>query len=232
MLKIFLLPIFFSAFLLADSAYSQISDVPPFTGDTAGIVNGRPITRKDYTEMLSIVTGQMMQKKSGSLTGQEILEAHRKTWENLVNDAIVSDSIEKKGIIVTDAEVRSMLENDPPLVLSRQFTDSAGKFHKEDYLEAMHNPHNDSIVRILITVAKPEMQKQKFSNMLLASITVNDEELWKEYKDQKGATRKKFESEKEELRKRKLLEKQQAFFVSWFASAKANTKIIDYRTIK
>src|SRR3954462_9684552 len=106
MLKYFFIIILTSFVLFSDSAYSQVTNEPPFPGDTAAVVNGRVINRHDYVEMFTVVTTGMLDAKGSALTGEEIIEAHRQTWQNLINSAIVEDSIDKKGIVVTDKEIR------------------------------------------------------------------------------------------------------------------------------
>ena len=225
--------VFAASFLsLVGSLYSQTTIDPPFLGDTVGYVNGKAITRKAYVDMFHEICLEMNHGKSDSLVGKEIVEAHNKTWDRLVLGAVIEDSIEKKGIIVTDIEVRSSLESDPPEFLKRQFTDSTGKFIKEAYLKALHDSRNAAIMHTVIESMKSEMRKQKLSNVLIASITPCDEELWKEYKEKKGDTRQTFESEKEHLRSEKLKIKEPPFFEQWVSSAKTSAKIIDYRTIK
>jgi len=223
--------ILFCTLIFSVKVYSQTTDAP-FRGDTAGFVNGKIITRKVYSEMFRRVSDQIKSEKNNSLSDKDIIEAHHKTWDNLILESALEDTIEKKGIIVTDIEVRSSLENDPPAFLKPQFTDSTGKFIREDYLNALHDPHNKGIIDTLIQTMKPQMQKQKLSDLLLASITPTDEELWKDYKEKKGVTRTQFESEKESLRSEQLKIKTPIFFENWIQSIKTTAKIIDYRTVK
>ncbi len=218
--------------LLSDYSYSQTTTAPPFRGDTAGFVNGRAIRRKAYIEMFSMVSSEIKPRMTDSLTSQEILKVHQKTWDNLILECALMDSIEKKGIAVTDIEVRSSLERDPPQFLKAQFTDSTGKFLKEDYLSALRDPRNNDLLDTVLQIMIPAMKKEKLSKVLIASITPTDEELWKAYKEKKGATREKFESEKENLRSEKLKETEGPFFERWVASVKATAKVIDYRTMK
>ena len=232
-MKFSLLSILFLGFLiLSEVAIAQVTADPPFRGDTAGVVNGRPLTRTQYLETFDQIARDITVDYALPLTEQKILEVHRKTWDQLIVAAIIDDSIEKKGITISNAEVRFELENNPPQALRRNFIDSMGTFDSQAYLSALRDPRNDSIVRNVMKMIAEELVKQKLSNMLIASVPVTDNELWLEYKKEKGATRKKFEKEKDEYRKKAPLVKQQAFITNWLESAKANAKIIDYRTLK
>lgn len=219
--------------ILSGIAHSQVTNYVPFPGDTAGFINGRVITRKDYLVMFTDVTKHAPEEKPDSLSEKALLDEHQKTWDQLIEYALIDDSIEKKGIIVSNAEVMTYLESDPPNFLKSQFTDSSGKFDKPQYLLALHDKKNDTTIVQLIKAMKIVMGRQRLSEMFLAAIPpVTDDELWKEYKEGKDATKEKFELEKERLRTIKLQTKVQAYFASWIALAKANAKIIDYRTIK
>jgi hypothetical protein len=204
----------------------------PFRGDTAAIVNGKVIGKKEYIERFSDITMQMTKGRSTPLTPDEITDVQKQTWDELITNAIIDDSLEKKGITVSDQEVMTRLEKDPPEFLKRNFTDSTGKFRRSDYLSALKDPRNAASLKRMIAIMKPGIRRQKLSDVLMASLTVTDQELWRDYTKKGGSSQKKFDSEKETLRSEKLMVKQQTFFMEWMASAKKHAKIIDYRTVK
>jgi hypothetical protein len=224
--------VFLIVLILSCTAQAQVTSDPPFPGDTAGSVNGRVLTRKAYTDIFADLSRQQEGKKPRTLSQQELIDIHRKTWDQLVMGAIIDGEIEKRGITISEKEARSVLENNPPEFIKNAFVDSSGIFHRQEYLQALHDPRNDTIVHSVIESMKIELRKKKFADTLLSLVTVTDDELWQDYKKQKDVTREKFEKEKDGLREKMLAVKQQAFISSWLDSSRAKASIIDYRTIK
>ncbi len=144
-----------------------------------GTVNGTPITQKDYDKILATVTAEMKDKNKG----QELSETQENTaqtqaWDQAVSQTITDQSIAQMGIRVTDQEVRDMLFNSPPANLKSQFTDSTGKFHEDDYIKALRDPRNDSIVRVLEGNAREQLRTMLWQQAMAGTVRVTDTEAY------------------------------------------------------
>src|ERR1051325_2078576 len=88
------------------------------TGDaeTLGLVNGRKITRKDYDRIYQASVEQMKSENKGApLTDAQEDQASDRAWDQAINEALIDQSIDRMGVIVTDQDVRdAIFENPPP----------------------------------------------------------------------------------------------------------------------
>src|SRR5580704_9843642 len=61
---------------------------------TLGLVNGYPITQKDYNKILEAVTAQMKEKnKSSELSEADQATAEDQAWDQAISQAITDQSI-------------------------------------------------------------------------------------------------------------------------------------------
>jgi peptidyl-prolyl cis-trans isomerase D len=146
--------------------------------ETLGTVDGYKITKKMWEENLETVTAQLkQQKKKTDLTEAEMQQAEDQTWDRCVQQAIINQSIDRMHITVTDQDVRDALFENPPADIRRQFTDSLGQFHAQDYVKALRDPRNDSLVRIMETGLREQIKIHKWQESMEGYVQVTDAEL-------------------------------------------------------
>ncbi len=145
---------------------------------TIAVVNGRKIMSKEYDDALRNISENMKaQQKRPDLTESDQLKAQDQAWDELISQGIIRNSIEKIGVMVSDQEIRDQLFENPPEFIKRQFTDSLGQFHQKEYVEALRNKKNDSLVRVsLEEPLREQLLMQKWQNIMLASVRVSESE--------------------------------------------------------
>ena len=149
---------------------------------TLGTVNGYPITQQDYNKTFEAVTAEMKSKnKSETLSESDEADAQDNAWDESVSQAIVSQSIEKMGITVTNDEVRDMLFNSPPADVRKTFSDSMGNFNQDKYIKALRDPRNDSGVRLMEVSAKDQIRQMKWQQAMAGTVLVTDTEAFLRY---------------------------------------------------
>jgi len=149
---------------------------------TLGLVNGNPITQKDYNAILENVTAKMKAKnKTSELSESDEANAEEQAWDQAVQQAITNQSIAKMGITVTDQEIRDVLFNNPNPEIKKQFTDSLGQFHADQYIKALRDPRNDSIVRGLEAQTRDQIRNMKWQQMMAGTVRVTDTEAFIRY---------------------------------------------------
>jgi parvulin-like peptidyl-prolyl isomerase len=80
-------------------------------------------------------------------------------------------------ITVTDQDVRDAIFENPPADIRRQFTDSMGVFHAEDYVKALRDPKNDSLVRLMEAGVRDQLRILKWQMSMASYIQVTDDEM-------------------------------------------------------
>ncbi len=105
-----------------------------------GIINGEKILYQDYELKVKQAIEQQrtqMQNPDAEIDENQI---RNQVWDQMVNEVLTRQEAEKAGIRVTDEEIADVLLESPPEFLARSFTDSAGNFNRQLYLELVTNP--------------------------------------------------------------------------------------------
>ncbi len=155
---------------------------PKGEAGTLGLVNGYPITQKDYNKIYETVTNEMKTKnKETNLNESDEDDASDKAWDQAVSQAIEDHSIEQMGLTVTDQEIRDVLFYNPPADVKKTFTDSMGHYHQDWYIKALRDPRNDSITRSMEADARGQIRHMKWQQAMAATIRVTDTEAFLHY---------------------------------------------------
>ena len=155
---------------------------PNGAAGTLGLVNGYPITQKEYNKILNQVTAQMeQQNKITELSQKQQATAQSRAWDQAISQAIMNQSIARMGITVTNQEIRDVLFYNPAPEIKKQFTDSLGHFHQDAYIQALRDPRNDSIVRGLEAQTRDQIRNMKWQQMMAGTVRVTDTEAFIRY---------------------------------------------------
>lgn len=147
-----------------------------------GFINGEPVSYQEFSDFL-----QRARQNREQQTGEEIDESQMdrfrdQVWESFVSQQLISDKMEKYGIAVTDHEVRDVILGDnPPEFLKQNFIDSTGQFNRELYEQAIFDPRNKEVLLQAEQAVKEQLRQQKLQNYLIASITVSEDEIRREF---------------------------------------------------
>jgi|GEM_PF-2436479 len=137
------------------------------SGDIA-VINGQNVSYQVYQGFYER-NYQLAQKEYGdTLEFDKTItdQIRNKTWEDLVNQALLSQEAKKRGIVVTDKEVFEYLRRFPPFEFLRPETVEQfmtdGKFDYNKYAQALLDPRSDwsgveAYVRDRLLIAKLQM---------------------------------------------------------------------------
>ena len=140
-------------------------------GDTVGVVNGVVITYGDFNSIMSGYLKTFVARSNDNLVTDSLYTVIvDSSWDRAVSDIITEEAIAKRKLEMSDAEIKDSLYKHPPDYLARQFTDSSGRFHLEYMHQALDDPRNDSIVRMILGGEKVRLETEK----LIASVAADD----------------------------------------------------------
>jgi parvulin-like peptidyl-prolyl isomerase len=164
--------IIFVAFMVASDA--DISNLLRQGQDyrTAEVarINGKKILYKDFEERVREQIEQARkQNPEGNLDVDEA-QIRKSLWTEIVEETLVEQEAEKLGITVTDDEILDVLIDNPPDYLRKPFTDSAGNFQRQTYLEIITNP--DIIYRRLPNTISQEEKRRIVEQFKLDLINI------------------------------------------------------------
>ncbi len=121
-------------------------------------INGEKILYKDFEdEVRQQIEQQRKQSTSENLDIDEN-QVRKSIWAEKVEEILLKQEAQKMGIQVTDEEILDVLLDNPPDYLRKPFTDSAGNFQRQAYLEIITNP--DIIYKRLPNTVQQEEKRR------------------------------------------------------------------------
>ncbi len=172
--------IFVLFMVLSDSSVMEIFGLRT---NNIGSINGVNITYQQFMKDMDNIREQQKQQ-----TGKDVDENSQfrdQVWNDIVTRVLLDQEIKKLGITVTDNEIRSViLGKNPPEFLKKYFIDSTGKFDRQRYISALYNPQNSQPLLQAEAIVKQNLLNQKLQSMLMASITISNAEVRRQFVDQ------------------------------------------------
>ncbi len=151
-----------------------------------GKINGQAISGPQFERMYSQVLAYTRNQSQGrEMNANQYASAREQAWNQLLRQAVVDQAIEQYDIQVSDEELISRFENNPPPALLSNYRDQqTGVVNMEAYYADLQNPDNDwsgpeAYVRQII-------QTDKLQDVISQGVSVSDDEVKKEYVTQTG----------------------------------------------
>ena len=144
-------------------------------------VNGENISPDRFN---SIVNQQLetLRARNQEINDNEIGRARQTAWDNMLQDILVSQEVEKLNISASDEEVLFYLENSPPPFLTQNPSfQTDGKFDSEKFKNALANPQGDEWAPIELFMKNTYIPNFKLQKMLDQSIVISEQELKNEF---------------------------------------------------
>ncbi len=103
-------------------------------------INGKKILYKDFEEEVRQQIEQQRKQSTAENLDIDENQVRKSLWAEKLEDILLNQEAQKMGIQVTDQEILDVLLDNPPDYLRKPFTDSAGNFQRQTYLEIITNP--------------------------------------------------------------------------------------------
>lgn len=144
-------PILLAIFGVTFIVFMVISDIDMQTlfqsgnnagSENVGTVNGEKILATVYNARVQEAiemqrASAASQQKEAEVDEEQVRD---QVWNEMVDEILLRQEAEKAGVAVSNNEVLDVLLENPPDYLRRPFTDSLGRFNKQQYLELVTNP--------------------------------------------------------------------------------------------
>jgi peptidyl-prolyl cis-trans isomerase D len=179
--------VFVGGFLLYQT--SGLMGRTPVTASTAvAKVNGHEIPYRDF----QIRVQQEVQNEQGRSQGRSLTQDDTRRIENAVYDQMVTEELldeqyRKRGIVVTDDEIREFARYaPPPWITSAPELQTDGKFDVDKYQRFLSTAEakNSGLLVQLENYYRSEIPKDKLLEQVTSGIYVSDAELWRAWRDQ------------------------------------------------
>lgn len=186
---IFLFIAFVGGFLLGDVS-GLMGRAPVTTTTVVAKVNGDEIPYIAW-QNLSLQLATEQERRSGrALNLDERQQLEEQAFNQLVNDVLLQQEYEKRGIRVTDAEIReAAVASPPPDVYQNESFQTDGRFDPAKYQRFITSPiaRQQGIGVQLENYYRSEIPKQKLFSQLVSEAFLSDERLLRLYRDERDS---------------------------------------------
>lgn len=182
---IFIFAAFVGGFLLAETS-GLLGRSPVSTSTVVATVNGEDIPYMVWANTSASLAQQQEQQLGRGVSLDERAEIDEQAYNQLVNNILLRQEYEKRGIVVTDEEVVQTAQVSPPPQFEQNqefLTD--GQFDMAKYRRFLASPaaRQQGILAQLEAYYRDEIPKQKLFSQLAADAYVSDARLWQMWQD-------------------------------------------------
>ena len=151
-----------------------------------GSVNGHPIKYQEWLQTYNATAEQARQRNPGqAITREDQKSLENYAFEQIVEGRILLDAYQRRGIVVTDAEVRDAALRFPPeeVTGARDFQ-TDGKFDQTKWQRFLASGTQPEFLLALEARYRAELPRLKLLETVTADIYAPDSKLWRAYQDQ------------------------------------------------
>lgn len=181
----FLVVAFIGSFLLYET--SGLAGRAPVTPSTAvATVNGDDVLLTTWQSAVNNLEQQEQQRLGRSITLDERRLLEDRAFDELVNDLLLQQEFKRRGITVTDDEIREAARfAPPPQAMSSPELQTDGQFDLQKYQRLLASPmaRQSGMLVGLEAYYKSEIPKQKLFDQIASDVYVTDARLFQVYKD-------------------------------------------------
>ena len=148
---------------------------------TIARINGQDISPDRFN---NIVNQQLQNARSGvqNINDFQLQRARSTAWDNLLQDILVSQEVERLGLTASNDEVIYHLENNPPPFLTQNANfQTNGIFDKNKYLQALANPQGNEWSPIESFMKDTYIPNYKLQKMIDQSIIITQDDILDEF---------------------------------------------------
>jgi peptidyl-prolyl cis-trans isomerase D len=151
-----------------------------------GRVNGEPVTYEAYNAVYQQLYNQARQQQGGELSAEQTRQIENAAFDQVVNEILVRQEIDRRGIKVTDEEVRQAAKWSPhPELAQQEIFQTNGQFDITKWQQFLASPSaSDDLLLQLEQYYRGVLPRQKLIRQVTAGSYLSDAELWSLWRDQ------------------------------------------------
>ncbi|MBK8249471.1 MAG: SurA N-terminal domain-containing protein [Gemmatimonadetes bacterium] len=179
---------FVVGFLLADTSGLLGLGPAPITNSTVvAKVNGQEIPWLGWQNLANQLQQQQEQAGGRGLNLDERQRVEDQAFEQLVSNVLLAQEYERRGIRVSDAEIRQAAEQSPPPeMMQNPELQTDGQFDIAKYRRLLGSAaaRQQGLLVSLEGYYRTEIPRAKLFDQLAGDVFVSDAKLWANYRDQ------------------------------------------------
>jgi parvulin-like peptidyl-prolyl isomerase len=154
-------------------------------GGDLGRVGRTPVPVQAYQNVYQTLYDEVARSQSGPISTAQNREIEDMAWNEVVNDILIRNELERRGIRVSDEEILARAQNDPPPQFRSDpaFQNAAGQFDLALYRQYIsQQAQNPGFLLSLEDYYRQTIPREKLAFQVTAGIFVSDRELWERWK--------------------------------------------------
>jgi peptidyl-prolyl cis-trans isomerase D len=155
------------------------------TGGELGTVNGESVTYGEFNQAYRGLYDQRQQQQGGGIDASENRAIEDQAWNQIVMDRLIAQELRRRGIEVTETEIRQAARfAPPPEFYSYPMFQTEGQFDLSKYHQFLSSPSADpQLLRNLESYYRSMIPRNKLFQQVASGVVVTDGELWRQYQE-------------------------------------------------
>src|SRR5690606_24372053 len=149
-----------------------------------GRVNGEEISYEEWLGVFRNVQQQQQSAIDGPITPAMTRQIENAAWDQIVTQRLLQQELDRRGIRVSEAEIREAARIAPPPELqSAPAFQTNGQFDINKYHQFLAQPQDPAFLLQLEAYYRDVIPRSKLFFQTSAGVTVSDGQLWRMYRD-------------------------------------------------
>lgn len=177
---------FVGGFLLYETS-GLIGRTPVTTTTAVAVVNGHELMYRDFQARVQNQIQQQQAQQGRSLTDDDTRRIENSVFDAMVSEVLLNDEYRKRGIVVSDDEVREFARYaPPPWITSEPSLQTDGQFDPAKYQRLLASPQarQSGLLVQLEGYYRSEIPREKLFDQIASGVYVTGPELWRAWRDQ------------------------------------------------
>jgi peptidyl-prolyl cis-trans isomerase D len=154
-----------------------------------GKVNGEGVSYDAYNSSYRRLYDQVQGSQEDPVTSQQVSDIEDAAWDDVVNQMLVQQELRRRGIEVTDDEIRAASRfSPPPEFRSNPAFMTDGVFDLQKYQQFIAGPTVDNgLLLALEGYYRDVIPRGKLLRQVSSDVYLTDAELWQDFRDRNEA---------------------------------------------
>lgn len=177
---------FVGGFLLYETS-GLMGRTPVTTTTAVAVVNGHELMYRDYIARVQNQIASQQQQSGRSLTQDDQRQIENSVFDAMVSEVLLDQEYRKRGIVVSDDEVREFARYaPPPWITSEPSLQTDGRFDPAKYQRLLGSPQarQGGLLVQLENYYRSEIPREKLFDQISSGVYVSPSELWRAWRDQ------------------------------------------------
>jgi parvulin-like peptidyl-prolyl isomerase len=150
-----------------------------------GSVNGTSILYNDFNQTYRRLFDQVQDSQEDPVTSQQIKDIEDAAWDQVVDQVLVSQELDRRGILVTDDEIINAVRFRPlPEFQSNPAFQTDGVFDFQKYQAYLSSPTTDQAFLLQLEFTYRQiLPEEKLVRQVSSDVYLTEAALWDEFRD-------------------------------------------------